>query len=390
MPTGRDNDFPSFSDDNASILVNQMAQYALNLTVDSLGNHSITRHGKGCTRETLHVRRDWNVFTKPEKRNFIKAVLCLQKLPAKTPSHLAAGAKSRFDDFLATHINQTWWIHRTGSFFAWHRYFIYQYEQVLRNECGYNGSYPYWNWPADTDDLEKSQLFDGSDTSLSGNGVFIPNQKNLEVTLPTADYPAIELPPGSGGGCVTSGPFVNFTVNMGPSFLYQPGGNISRQSNPLDYNPRCLTRSLTTSILKENNNYDELAETLTEHDDIWDFETHVWGTAGDAALGLHGGGHFAMGGDPGRDSDASAGDPAFYLHHGMIDRVWWIWQNQDLEKRQYAIAGTNTFLDHPASPNTTLDTVLHVGYASGNEKGASISMRDVMSTTAGPFCYVYA
>ena len=93
-----------------------------------------------------------------------------------------------------------------------------------------------------------------------------------------------------------------------------------------------------------------------------------------------------MGGDPGRDADNSPADPGFWPHHGMIDRVWWIWQTLDLTTRQYAVAGTGTFMNQPASPNITLETLINIGYVHGNR---TIAMRDIMSTTGGPFCYVY-
>lgn len=48
-----------------------------------------------------------------ERKQYIAAVQCLQKLPARTPPSLVPGAKSRFDDFVATHINQTLTIHYT-------------------------------------------------------------------------------------------------------------------------------------------------------------------------------------------------------------------------------------------------------------------------------------
>lgn len=92
-----------------------------------------------------------------------------------------------------------------------------------------------------------------------------------------------------------------------------------------------------------------------------------------------------MGGDPGRDVYVSPGDPAFWHHHGMIDRVWWIWQNLDLKSREYAISGTETFLNEPASKNTTLQTVVDLGYANGVPR----KMKELMSTTKGPFCYAY-
>lgn len=48
-----------------------------------------------------------------EKEDYINAVNCLAKKPAQTPAGLAAGAKTRYDDFVATHINQTLFIHGT-------------------------------------------------------------------------------------------------------------------------------------------------------------------------------------------------------------------------------------------------------------------------------------
>jgi hypothetical protein len=42
-----------------------------------------------------------------EKLNYIEAVQCLGKKKAKTPSAVAAGAKTRYDDFVVTHIQLT-------------------------------------------------------------------------------------------------------------------------------------------------------------------------------------------------------------------------------------------------------------------------------------------
>jgi tyrosinase len=40
-------------------------------------------------------------------------------------------------------------------------------------------------------------------------------------------------------------------------------------------------------------------------------------------MGVHTGGHYTIGGDAGSDFYNSPADPAFFPHHGMIDRVWW-------------------------------------------------------------------
>lgn len=95
-----------------------------------------------------------------------------------------------------------------------------------------------------------------------------------------------------------------------------------------------------------------------------------------------------MGGDPGRDLYVSPGDPAFYLHHTMMDRVWWLWQIQDPESRVWGdnrIAGTATFLNDPVSPNITADDYVQYGYAAGPPR----QIKELLSTTAGPFCYIY-
>lgn len=115
-----------------------------------------------CTLENAAVRREWylslypylvsrflaNIIYRrsdlsiPEREDYIKAVLCLQKKPAKVPSNIAPGAKSRFDDFVAFHMTQAMMLHDTTHLFASHRYFIWAYEKALREECGYKGYQP--------------------------------------------------------------------------------------------------------------------------------------------------------------------------------------------------------------------------------------------------------
>lgn len=54
-------------------------------------------------------------LSKVEKLDYINAVKCLQSRPARTPASKSSGARTRFDDFVATHINQTLTIHYTVS-----------------------------------------------------------------------------------------------------------------------------------------------------------------------------------------------------------------------------------------------------------------------------------
>ncbi|KAF8858679.1 Di-copper centre-containing protein [Acephala macrosclerotiorum] len=366
------------------ITESQAALEYLAATAKSINAAALAKSTGTCTAENIVVRREWSTLSPTEKSAYIDAVLCVQNSAALTPADLIPGARTRFDDFVGTHINQTLNIHYTGTFLAWHRWFTYNYEQVLKNECGYTGTQPYWNWGLTADDTTKAgQLFDGSDLSMSGNGEYIANRSDLQLTL--FSYPIVYLPAGDGGGCVTSGPFANMSVNLGPVSLPLNGGGVETGTG-FDYNPRCLVRDLGTKVNALYANFTSIVDLITSYNDIYDFQMRMQGYPGSGSIGVHGGGHYTIAGNPGADVFTSPGDPAFYLHHSMIDRVWWIWQNLDLENRQNAISGTGTFLNYPASANTTLDTVINLGYA---VPGASIAMSEIMSTISGPFCYTY-
>lgn len=108
-------------------------------------------------------------------------------------------------------------------------------------------------------------------------------------------------------------------------------------------------------------------------------------------LGVHGGGHYALGGDPGRDVYTSPGDPAFWSHHANIDRVWWMWQMQDPDARaanvSTAIRGPLTTNDeYEPHGNGTLLSEQNLGYVVDWE---TVQLGELLSTTEGKFCYVY-
>ncbi|KIW33257.1 uncharacterized protein PV07_00124 [Cladophialophora immunda] len=354
-----------------SILLLFMSWTGLCLPTDALSDSVVER--STCTSSCKVVRKEWGSLTKAERTSYINAVLCLQKRPSIIPKGLVPGAKSRFDDFVATHINQTLSIHLDGIFLAWHREFVWLYEQALRNECGYTGTQPYWNWALWCNSLSTSPLFDGSATSLSGDGVFEPDQGPYVVGEGET------LPHGTGGGCALSGPFQNMTVNMGP-FDFSIVFTGVLPSNWTAYNPHCLTRDLNNYISTRYGNQTAI-DVLMAKTTIADFQNTMSGA--DINLGVHGGGHFALGPTL-LDFFASPSDPAFYLHHGMIDRVWTLWQAADPANRVNALSGTSTIFNQNTTPNVTLDTVVNWGYL-----GPPKTLRQLVSVTAGDFCYGY-
>lgn len=334
------------------------------------------REHYACNSSNLDIRREWSALPQQERKAYTDAVLCLQALAPRLNSTQYPGAKSRYDDFLAVHINMTDRIHLNGFFLAWHRGFVANYEHALRVECGYQGTQPYWDWPRWAGNLTASPLFNGGPYSLSGDGAHVANESDIVVG------PNVTLPHANGGGCVSSGPFVNMTVSMGPFEFQQALAGGVLPNGSFAYNPRCLSRDLNDYIATRYTNYTSVSYLLSQPS-IADFQGVMSGTPGTFDLGVHGGGHFTMG-SIGSDFFASPGDPAFYLHHAQIDRVWALWQAQCPEERQYAVYGTQTILDIPPSPNVTLNDTL-----SWDVAGRDLKMRDLMDVRSGPFCYTY-
>ncbi|KAK3314139.1 hypothetical protein B0H66DRAFT_584492 [Apodospora peruviana] len=308
-----------------------------------------------CTLETASKRKEWSDLTPTQRQEYTSAVLCLMDKPALT-SKQAPGAKSRFDDYVTVHIQQT-----------------------PRN----HGS--YWNWDRYASDPAASPLFDGSPSSMSGNGHPLPHGG---IPIPGAPPPNDMIPPGDGGGCVTMGPFANMTVNLGP---LAPSLNLNEikpnpQSDGLGYNPRCLRRDINrhaAAVTTANYTYD----LITRNKNVYWFQTVMEGEFDKGKWGVHTGGHYTVGGDPAGDFFVSPGDPQFWLHHAMIDRVWWIWQMQDLRKRLEEVSMTRTMMNFPPSANGTLDDVSNLGVLAGDVK-----IRELMSTLGGMggrLCYIY-
>jgi len=158
----------------------------------------------------------------------------------------------------------------------------------------------------------------------------------------------IPLPPGTGGGCVRTGPFANWTVNVGAVAVAQYGTSASYSSpNPLGDNARCLKRDLNAGVASRFTTFRNTTSLILQNKNVEWFQAimqadprYVHGE-----LGVHGGGHFTIGGDPGSDPFISPGDPAFFLHHSQVDRIFWIWQMLDFPNRQVSLLQLDFLLD---------------------------------------------
>lgn len=181
------------------------------------------------------------------------------------------------------------------------------------------------------------------------------------------------------------------TVNLGPDGLIVYDGVTVSSTDLFAPHPRCLKRDFTDFALQRYANESSVLTLLRDMPDIWEFETLMQGRQGEPELGVHGGGHYAMGGDPGRDVFVSPGEPLFWSHHANIDRVWWMWQMLDPETRvgnvSTAIRGSLTLNDiYEPHGNGTLTDLQNVGFV---QAGLQVELGALLDNTAGILCTVY-
>ncbi|PSN66641.1 Di-copper centre-containing protein [Corynespora cassiicola Philippines] len=279
-------------------------------------------------------------------------------------------------------MNMTPSVHSTANFMHWHRYYIWAFEAALKTECAFKGTQPYWNW-GKYSDLTTSPIFNGDDYSMGGNGEAVPHQGGL-LGRP--------VPAGPGGGCVYQGPFANLTIHLGPVMpTMDPALKIpsNPQRDGFGDNPRCLRRDVNNYFVAHSLQPADLAAHITGSATIGRFQDSVQQDTMQKTA-IHSGGHFSIWGDPGGDVYVSPAEPAFWLHHGQLDRHWWMWANYleaEVKKRvsQYE-GGTNWMNPNSARGKPTdiqnLDVVAPVGKN-------NLPSNQLFSTTSGPFCYVY-
>ncbi|KAH0427228.1 hypothetical protein CcaCcLH18_09785 [Colletotrichum camelliae] len=337
-----------------------------------------------CYGNNILMRKEWRTLSTAERKSFVAAVQCIMRQPVLSDPKRVPMAKSLYDDFVAVHYTNFRNTHLTASFFAWHRYYLATFEQKLRTECAYKGALPYWEWGLDINDPAASPVFDGSETSLGSDGAFIPHD-GLRLRQPFSNN-LIVLEPGSGGGCVKSGPFSKMVVHIGPAALAQYGTDKPfNVTDPLEDLPRCLKRDLNKHVAAKYCSFRNTTNLITQQKTIETFAPLLQGDDRffPNTLGVHGGGHFIIGGDPGADGLIAPGDPAFWVHQAQVDRVYWIWQNLDFANRQ-GVFGTFSLQDNPKSPNGSVDDLIDL-----TPLTTPVKIKDLMNTVAGmPLCYI--
>lgn len=278
-------------------------------------------------------------------------------------------------------------------------------------------------------------------TGFGGDGV------NGTYTLPSHLPESSEINSSSFLGCVMDGPFAfNATNSIGEreGFMVHlgPGKMVTTHCLVRGIDER-YTRYLSEEVVKHAlvqptyESFRTALEGVLEDEEDEDSQTQtgenrvarkgVDDVQDDFEPSEHDSGHLAIGGDLGNlysspggafiaefrfgeVSDILRTDPLFFLHHANIDRIWWVWQTMDLERRLLDMSGSVRPLDMEDSkddsslnepeideeeydgievPNHALN---HVGLGFGMKYGPlgrTVSVRELMDVTQFPLCYRY-
>jgi hypothetical protein len=104
----------------------------------------------------LGVRREWRNLSSTEQEDYTNAAVCFSALKNPYGSngtlydefsrvHRSVGALCRYTPLNAKNASLILFAfsaHESASFLPWHRYFLRIYEDILKIECGFEGSVP--------------------------------------------------------------------------------------------------------------------------------------------------------------------------------------------------------------------------------------------------------
>ncbi|QRW27742.1 tyrosinase [Rhizoctonia solani] len=332
----------------------------------------------------LEVRKEWRTFSKAERKAWIGAVNCLNKkprtgklrLPVDTDSYSEAKfhiaplneSSTYYDDLVYIHMNLNPIIHWTGLFLPWHRAYLHEWTNIIRKECGYNGVVPYWAWEKDSGDFLASPIWDND--KESGLGGFSDDASDdytlhtgafdIEIAYPVPHKLRRHLLPFPWGGANAN---ISATSTFTPAeiqkLLNQPTGNFTL------------------------------------------FQGYF-----EKTVGMHSAIHVMMGGDMGtlcpagsegtiycpvqRTATFSANEPMFHLHHGNVDRLWWLWQEKS-SANKYAFHGGS--IQNTSSlnefPNGQAPWLNKTAVLPGGGLWPDYTVEQTFDTRSWPWCYVY-
>ncbi|KAK1232749.1 hypothetical protein PQX77_004107 [Marasmius sp. AFHP31] len=320
--------------------------------------HSVAYAQLSDTCSNPTVRREWRQLSDAEKQSFHQANLCLRGLP-KQHYPDQDEVVNRLDDLTWTHFiaGNERQIHYVAHFLPWHRLFVDEHEKMLRSECGYQGTYPYWDWSIDADanNVANSPIWDPA-TGFGGNGH------------------AVSGAPEGFRRCVLDGPYTNLTFTIGSPPESRDDENM----------PHCLNRDFTNfqrdpatgeavvGDMNRNAYTSRVVASVSRANDYSNFAPML-------ETGPHDAVHNSVNGEMAAYN--APNDIMFYMHHANVDRIWAQWQEANAAR----LSDYGGFRDQSRTQQASIDDELPV-YGLFDSPPL---VRDYMNTRGGALCYVY-
>lgn len=240
-------------------------------------------------------RPSWRLMSEQQKSGYMNAI---KQLKARPEGDANDWKSWNYDQFVKCHWEHVPEAHGVPAFLPWHRMFTLAYEQAIQS-IDPSIMLPYWDWSLDSQNPSQADLFHANYFGGTGQGV---------------------------DGCVQDG------VAAGWQTVYP--GSSNRPGNA------CLKRCFNFTVLYSPEAIAANLNTATSFDSV---RKAIEG-------GSHGLVHQQIGGSCGdMASMYSTNDPLFFMHHVMIDKVWWRWQN-GCTSYQHMYDGPNSAPDEIMKP----------------------------------------
>jgi tyrosinase len=338
------------------------------------------------------VRREWSAISETERVEWIDAVKCLATLPhsdALTPTVDPAlslipavnTSSSYYDDIVYVHMDLNIEIHFTGQFLPWHRAYVLGFESALKTKCGYNGTQPYWNWSLNTENFFNSSIFDPSPTSGFGGDGDPNNDYQISDGGFSNEHRAYPVPNKIRR---------NFTLQAWKGLLSPFADQVPDPT--LDPNKYANTTFDEEEVSKLVNGFEG---------DFRGFQVYF-----EAFQGAHAGVHSIIAADMFGTCPSNAGptcvpgakwtpnDPIFFMHHAMVDKVWYDWQHEHEANFWSFQGGSVEALENAtffyANPNGAAPWLNFNSTVPMDGLFEEYTIFDLMDTTSDTLCYIYA
>lgn len=105
---------------------------------------------------TCEQRTEWRSYSNTDRHAFAAGLKCLMDAP---PSGKFSPSKNRYEDIVRVHQQMTSTIHGNNIFLFWHRYYVWTLEQIMKDECGFEGAFPWWDETLDAGNFAGSSIF---------------------------------------------------------------------------------------------------------------------------------------------------------------------------------------------------------------------------------------